>query len=64
MKRNRAQSAIVLSGVALAAIVASGCRVKTAPTASILAVPVTVAKAVQKTVPLDLTAIGTCEAYA
>jgi multidrug efflux system membrane fusion protein len=64
MKRNRTQSAIVLSGIALTAMVTAGCRVKTVQTASILAVPVTVARAVQKTVPLDLTAIGTGEAYA
>ena len=54
----------MLSGVALAAIFTLGCGVKTVQTAPILAVPVTVAKAVQKTVPLDLTSIGTGEAYA
>ncbi len=41
-----------------------GCQVNTAQTApAIQAVPVTVAKAVQKTVPIDLTAIGSGEAY-
>jgi multidrug efflux system membrane fusion protein len=41
----------------------SACSTKTAETAPNLAVPVTVAKAVQKTVPINLTAIGTAEAY-
>ena len=36
---------------------------KTAQTAPIMAVPVTVAKAVQKTIPIDLSAIGSGEAY-
>jgi membrane fusion protein, multidrug efflux system len=45
-------------------LVASGCRVNTAQTApAILAVPVTVAKAVRKTIPIDLAAIGSGEAY-
>jgi multidrug efflux system membrane fusion protein len=41
----------------------SGCSVKTVQTASIQAVPVSVAKAVQKTIPIELTAIGSGEAY-
>ncbi|HTV60197.1 MAG TPA: efflux RND transporter periplasmic adaptor subunit [Verrucomicrobiae bacterium] len=41
----------------------SACSTRTAQTAPSLAVPVTVAKAVQKTVPIELTAIGTGEAY-
>jgi membrane fusion protein, multidrug efflux system len=41
----------------------SACSTKSAETAPNLAVPVTVAKAVQKTVPINLTAIGTAEAY-
>jgi multidrug efflux system membrane fusion protein len=41
----------------------SACSTKTAETAPNLAVPVTVAQAVQKTVPINLTAIGTAEAY-
>ena len=45
-------------------ILVAGCSVKTAQTAPpIQAVPVTVAKAVQKTIPIDLTAIGSGEAY-
>jgi membrane fusion protein, multidrug efflux system len=41
----------------------SACTTRTAETAPNLAVPVTVAKAEQKTVPINLTAIGTAEAY-
>ena len=41
----------------------SACSTRTAQTAPSLAVPVSVAKAVQKTVPIELTAIGTGEAY-
>jgi membrane fusion protein, multidrug efflux system len=41
----------------------SACSTKTAETAPNLAIPVTVAKAVQKTVPINLTAIGTAEAF-
>jgi membrane fusion protein, multidrug efflux system len=39
------------------------CTTRTAETAPNFAVPVTVAKAEQKTVPISLTAIGTAEAY-
>ena len=41
----------------------SACTTKSAETAPNLAMPVTVAKAVQKTIPINLTAIGTAEAY-
>jgi multidrug efflux system membrane fusion protein len=44
-------------------LVLSACTTRTAETAPNLAVPVTVAKAEQKTVPINLTAIGTAEAY-
>jgi membrane fusion protein, multidrug efflux system len=52
-------------GAALSALslFASSCTTRTAQTAPIIAVPVTVAKAELKTVPIDLTAIGTAEAY-
>jgi membrane fusion protein, multidrug efflux system len=54
---------IVTFCCALAALcVIAGCT-GTAETAPNLAVPVTVAKAEQKTVPIDLTAIGSGEAY-
>jgi multidrug efflux system membrane fusion protein len=42
---------------------ASGCRTKTVQTAPMFAAPVTVGKATQKTVPINLTAIGSAEAY-
>jgi len=51
--------AVLLSSTALL----SACATKTAQTAPNLAVPVTVARAVEKTVPIELTAIGTGEAY-
>jgi membrane fusion protein, multidrug efflux system len=41
----------------------SGCTTKTVQTAPIFAARVTVAKAVQKTVPVDLTAIGSADAF-
>jgi membrane fusion protein, multidrug efflux system len=47
----------------LLALTAGGCGVKTVQTAPIQAVPVTVAKAVKKTIPIELTAIGAGEAY-
>jgi len=40
-----------------------GCTTKTVQTAPVFAVPVTVAKAEAKTVPIELTAIGSAEAY-
>jgi membrane fusion protein, multidrug efflux system len=53
---------IILSLVVSALALTAGCT-KTAETAPNLAVPVTVAEAVQKTVPIELTAIGSGEAY-
>lgn len=44
-------------------LVAGGCTTRTAQTAPMMAVPVTVAKAELKTVPIELTAIGSAEAY-
>ena len=46
-----------------AAVIMASCDTRTAQTASITAVPVTVAKAELKTVPIELTSIGTAEAY-
>lgn len=56
---------LVLGFLAALTVTATmGCGVKTAQTAPpIQAVPVTVAKATQKTIPIDLTAIGSGEAY-
>jgi membrane fusion protein, multidrug efflux system len=60
MNRTRTRLSILLGVFALAAT--SGCT-KTAQTAPpIFAVPVTVAKVTQKTVPIDLTAIGSADA--
>jgi multidrug efflux system membrane fusion protein len=61
MKRSYIQPAAT-AGM-LAAILLSGCTTRTAQTAPNFTVPVTVAKAVQKTVPIELTAIGSAEAY-
>jgi len=52
----------VLLGV-LALVLLGGCTTKTAQTAPNFTVPVTVAKAAQKTVPIELTAIGSAEAF-
>lgn len=52
----------ILPLCALAALFGDGCT-NTAQTAPNLAVPVSVAKALQKTVPIELTAIGSGEAY-
>jgi multidrug efflux system membrane fusion protein len=46
-----------------ALVLLSGCTTKTVQTAPIFAARVTVAKAVQKTVPVDLTAIGSADAF-
>lgn len=47
----------------LGAILLASCTTKTAQTAPSFTVPVTVTKAVQKTVPIELTAIGSADAY-
>ena len=52
-----------LALASLAAAVLTGCATKTAQTAPSFTVPVTVAQAVQKTVPIELTAIGSADAY-
>jgi membrane fusion protein, multidrug efflux system len=44
-------------------VLVTGCATKTAQTAPNFSVPVTVAKVVQKTVPIELTAIGSADAY-
>lgn len=60
MNRNRTRLPLLL-GVSIL-LITSGCT-KTAQTAPpIFAVPVTVAKVTQKTVPIDLTAIGSADA--
>ncbi|MGD0955329.1 MAG: efflux RND transporter periplasmic adaptor subunit [Candidatus Acidiferrales bacterium] len=62
MTRKHAQPVIWL-GLLTILLATSGCSTKTAQTAPIFAVPVTVDKAVQKTVPINLTAIGSADAY-
>lgn len=62
MIRTHNLPAKLLSFVA-ALVSLAGCTTKTAQTAPMFAVPVTVAKATQKTVPINLTAIGSTEAY-
>ncbi len=63
LARNRTVfAALLLSGGLTLAFVAGGCT-KTAETAPNLAIPVTVAKAVEKTVPVELTSIGSGEPY-
>ena len=65
IRRLQKISMLAVSTMALPAILLalSACSTKTAETAPNLAVPVTVARAVQKTVPINLTAIGTAEAF-
>jgi membrane fusion protein, multidrug efflux system len=53
----------ILIAAVLAVFAATGCGTKVAQTAPILAVPVSVAKASQKTIPIDLTSIGSASAY-
>jgi len=62
MIRKRIRPAILLV-IAASLLATSGCSTKTAQTAPIFAAPVAVAKAMTKTVPIDLTAIGSAEAY-
>jgi len=52
-----------LLGTLAAICLFGGCTTKTVQTAPIFAVPVTVDKVVQKTVPIELTAIGSADAY-
>jgi multidrug efflux system membrane fusion protein len=62
LKRTSTNAGAMTALVALSLIL-SACTTRTAETAPNLAVPVTVAKAEQKTVPINLTAIGTAEAF-
>jgi multidrug efflux system membrane fusion protein len=52
-----------VASAALAAIALGGCTTKTVQTAPMFLVPVTVAKAEVKDVPIELTAIGSVDAY-
>ena len=62
MKRNTIQLAILALPLA-ATLFASGCSTQSAQIQPIVAVPVTAAKATLKTVPIELTAIGSAEAF-
>jgi len=59
----RTRKALSVAVLLSSTVLLSACATKTAQTAPNLAVPVTVARAVEKTVPIELTAIGTGEAY-
>ncbi|HXX20699.1 MAG TPA: efflux RND transporter periplasmic adaptor subunit [Candidatus Acidoferrum sp.] len=61
MNRNCTQPGM-MAGILAVALLA-GCTTRTAQTAPNYTVPVTVAKATQKTVPIELTAIGSAEAF-
>jgi multidrug efflux system membrane fusion protein len=63
MRSEAFRKAVLFSGTVVVLLAVWGCSVKTVQTAPIQAVPVTVAKVVQKTVPIELTAIGSGEAY-
>lgn len=54
---------LILSMLVCAVLSIAACTTRTAQTAPSFAVPVTVAKAVQKTIPIELTAIGSGEAF-
>jgi membrane fusion protein, multidrug efflux system len=60
-KSNCARVALTVLG--FWAVLVTGCATKTAQTAPNFSVPVTVAKVQQKTVPIELTAIGSADAY-
>jgi multidrug efflux system membrane fusion protein len=60
--RHHIRPANLLSILALL-VLTGGCSTKTVQTAPMFAVRVTVAKAAQKTVPINLTAIGSADAY-
>jgi len=60
MAMNRKALALVFLAAALAT---AGCSTQTAQTAPSVAVPVTIVKVVQKTVPIELNSIGTGEAF-
>ena len=62
MNRNPSHRPPLLFTLAMLALLA-GCTTKTVQTAPMFAARVVVAKAVQKTVPVDLTAIGSAEAF-
>jgi membrane fusion protein, multidrug efflux system len=62
MSRNISIASLLLSLCAATAAI-GGCTTKVVHTAPMFVVPVTVAKATQKTIPINLTAIGSASAY-
>jgi membrane fusion protein, multidrug efflux system len=54
---------VALTALSFWAVLVTGCATKTAQTAPNFTVPVTVAKVLQKTVPIELTAIGSADAF-
>lgn len=62
MSRNTSLAVLSLSILAATAAIC-GCTTKTAQTAPMFVVPVTVAKAAQKNIPINLAAIGSASAY-
>jgi membrane fusion protein, multidrug efflux system len=60
---SKSRTFTILSMAAGMSLAGTACTTRTAQTAPNLAVPVTVAKAVQKTIPIELTSIGAGEAY-
>lgn len=62
MSRNTCLAVLLLSISAASAVIA-GCATKTAQTAPMFVVPVSVAKATKQTIPINLTAIGSASAY-
>ena len=63
LAKKNGNSFATLALLCAASLASVSCNSKTAANAPDLAVPVSVAKAVKKTVPIELTAIGTGEAY-
>ena len=62
MSRNTSLAALVLTLLS-ASVAIIGCTTKTAQTAPMFVVPVSVATATQKTIPVSLSAIGSASAY-
>jgi membrane fusion protein, multidrug efflux system len=62
MSRNTSLSALLLTLLS-AGVAVCGCTTNVVHTAPLMAVPVTVGKAVQQNIPVNLTAIGSASAY-
>ena len=62
MKRNYIQIPIIVSALTIVAVM-TGCSTKTVQTAPLFVAQVTVAKATLKTIPVNLSAIGSADAF-